>query len=154
MIRTYLRDLIDEHEPITESNTNNNSNNNNNNNNNNSNNSNSNNNNNNNSNSNNRAEWKIQLIIKNNFVSDTCTIYLASKPVEIFMGTNIENVIDTLFNTILNRIQQAMETSNEGGSGSTHDSVGLLYYHFQRIDIRRGESYIVSPDWITVKKQQ
>ena len=45
-----------------------------------------------------------------------------------------------------------METSNERGSGFTHDSVGLLYYHFQRIDIRRGESYTVSPDWIANKK--
>ena len=70
------------------------------------------------------------------------------------MGSNTENIIDidTLFNTILNRIQQSMETSNERGSGFTHDSVGLLYYHFQRIDIRRGESYIVSPDWIASKK--
>ena len=31
-----------------------------------------------------------------------------------------------------------METSNERGSGFTHDSVRLLYYYFQRIDIRRG----------------
>ena len=45
-----------------------------------------------------------------------------------------------------------METSNERGSGFTHDSVGLLYYYFQRIDIRRGESYIVSPDWIASTK--
>ena len=45
-----------------------------------------------------------------------------------------------------------METSNERGSGFTHDSVGLLYYYFQRIDIRRGRSYIVSPDWIASKK--
>ena len=112
---------------------------------------------NNSNNSNNRAEWKIQLIIKNIFISvknfeDTRTIYSASKPVEIFMGSDTENIIDTLFNTILNKIQQAMETSNERGSGFTHDSVGLLYYHFQRIDIRRGESYIVSPDWIASKK--
>ena len=57
-----------------------------------------------------------------------------------------------LFNTILNRIQQAMETSNERGSGFTHDSIGLLYYHFQRIDIRRGEPYIVSPNWIASEK--
>ena len=28
----------------------------------------------------------------------------------------------------------------------------LLYYQFQRIDIRRGESYLVSPDWIASKK--
>ena len=84
-------------------------------------------------------------IIKNNFISvkdfedthtDTQTdLHSASKPVEIFIGSNTENVIDTLFNTILNKIQQSMETSNERGSRFTHDSVGLLYYHFQRIDI-------------------
>ena len=68
------------------------------------------------------------------------------------MSSNTENIINTLFNTILNQIQQAVETSNERGSRFTHDSVGLLYYHFQRIDIRRGESYIVSPDWIASKK--
>ena len=45
-----------------------------------------------------------------------------------------------------------METSNERGSGFTHDSFGLLYYYFQRIDIRWGGSYIVSPDWIASKK--
>ena len=53
------------------------------------------------------------------------------------------------FNTISNRMQQAIETSNERGSGFTHDIVGLLYYHFQRLDMRRGESYI---DWIASKK--
>ena len=105
----------------------------------------------------NGAEWKIQLIMKNNFISvkdfeDTRTIYSASTPLEIFMGS--KNIIDTLFNTILSRIQRAMETSNERGSGFTHDSVGLLYYHFQKIDIRRDESYIMSPNWIASKKQQ
>ena len=68
------------------------------------------------------------------------------------MGSKTENIIDTLFNTTLNKIQQATETSNERGSGFTRDSVGLLYYHFRRIDIRRGESYIMSPDWIANKK--
>ena len=67
------------------------------------------------------------------------------------MGSDTENVIDTLFNTILNRVQQAMETSNERRSGFTHESVALLYYYFQRIDIRRAESYIISPDWISKK---
>ena len=70
----------------------------------------------------------------------------------MFMGSEKENIIDTLFNTILNEIQQAMETSNERVSGLTHDSVGLLYYHFQRIGIRGAESYITSPDWIANKK--
>ena len=86
------------------------------------------------------------------YFEDTRTIYSESKQVEIFKGSDTENIIDALFNTILNKIQQAVETSNERGSRFTHDSVGLLYYHFQRIDIRRGESYIMSPDWIVSKK--
>ena len=68
------------------------------------------------------------------------------------MSADTENIIDILFNTILNRIQQAMETSNKRESGFTHDSVGLLYSHFQKIEIIRTESYIVSPDWIASKK--
>ena len=68
------------------------------------------------------------------------------------MSADTENIIDTLFNTILNRIQQAMETSNKRESGFTHDSVGLLYSHFQKIEIISTESYIVSPNWIASKK--
>ena len=67
------------------------------------------------------------------------------------MSNDTENAIDTLFNKILDRIQQAIET-NQKGSGFTHESVALLYYYFQKIDIRRGESYIISPDWIASKK--
>ena len=135
VIRPYLRDLINEHKPTVELNNNNTDNNNN-------------NNNNNNNGENDRKEWKIQLVMKNSFISvkdfeDTCTIYSASKPVEIFMGSNTEDAIDTLFNTILNRIQQAIETSNERGSGFIHESIALLHYYFQKTDIRRRESYII-----------
>ena len=52
----------------------------------------------------------------------------------------------------MQRFQRAQETSNERGSGFIPDGVELLYYHFQRIDFRRAESYIVSPDWIASKK--
>ena len=100
MIRPYLRDLINEHRPIMELNNNtNNSNNNTNNSNNNANNNSSNNTSNSNNEENDRAEWKIQLVLQNNFISDkdfedTCTIYSASKPVEIFVGSDTENAID------------------------------------------------------------
>ena len=80
------------------------------------------------------------------------TIYSASEPVEIFMGSDTEDVIDTLFNTILQRFQQAQETSNDKGSEFIPESVELLYYYFQKINIRRAESYIMSPDWIVNKK--
>ena len=104
-----------------------------------------NNNNSNNSNShsnNNRAEWKIQLTMQNSCIStksfeETRTIYTKNEPIEIFMGSNTEDVIDKLFNTLLQRFQNAQETSNERGSEFIPDSVELLYYHFQRIDIRK-----------------
>ena len=83
---------------------------------------------------------------------ETRAIYTKSEPVEIFMGSNTEDAIDKLFNTLLQRFQNAQETSNERGSEFIPDSVELLYYHFQRIDIRRAESYIMSPDWIASKK--
>ena len=103
VIRPYLRNLINDNKPIMELSNNNNNNNNN------------NNTNTTNTTNSNRAEWKIQLIIKNNFISvkdfdDTRTIYSASISVEIFMGSDTENMFDTLFYTILNKIQQAMET--------------------------------------------
>ena len=82
----------------------------------------------------------------------TRTIYTKSEPLEIFMGSHTKDVIDKLFNTLLQRFQNAQETSNERGSEFIPDSVELLYYHFQRKDIRRAESYIISPDWIARTK--
>ena len=69
--------------------------------------------------------------MQNNFISDkdfedTCAIYSVSRPVEIFMGS------DTLVNTILDRIQQAIDTWNERESGFTHESVALLSFSKNR----------------------
>ena len=122
MIRSYLRDLRNNHKPTTELN------------------------NEEDNSDTERGEWKIQLVLQNNCIStkefeETCTIYSASKP-----------VIDRLFDTTLQRFQQAIETSNERGSQFTHESVVLLYYYFQKIDIRRAESYIASADWLVNKE--
>ena len=67
------------------------------------------------------------------------------------MGSDTKDVINTLFNTILQRFQQAQETSNDKGSEFIPESVELLYYYFQKINIRRAESYIMSPDWLVNK---
>ena len=67
------------------------------------------------------------------------------------MGSNIDDAIDRLFDTLLQRFQQAIETSNKRGSGFTHESVALLYYYFMKIKIQRAESYIKSPEWLENK---
>ena len=46
------------------------------------------------------------------------------------MGIDTEDVIDTLFNTIFQRFQQAQETSNDKRSELIPESVELLYYYF------------------------
>ena len=38
------------------------------------------------------------------------------------------------------------------GSEFNFDSVDLLYYHLQKISLKRGRSYIDSPEWL-IKKQ-
>ena len=53
-----------------------------------------------------------------------------SEPVEIFMGSDTENVIDTLFNALLQRFKKSQETSNERGSEFIPDGVKLLEYDF------------------------
>ena len=65
-----------------------------------------NNNNDNNDNNTDRGEWKIQLSIIISCIStkrfnEKRTMHLKSKAVEVFMGRDTVNVIDTLFNTLL-----------------------------------------------------
>ena len=136
MIRPDLRDFINRHKPIDTLNNNTDNNNNNNNNDtdntnntnntnniNNINNSNNNDDNNNNNNNNNntdtnnntdRGEWKIMLIIYIEYIStksfnETRTMHPKSRQVEVYIGSDTEYVIDTLFKCF----QLIQETSNE-----------------------------------------
>ena len=97
------------------------------------------------------------IVIQNNCIStkdfeETHIMYSASKPVEIFIGSDTNDTINRLVDTLLQRFQQAIETSNARGSRFTHESVALLYYYFQKIEIKRAESYITSPDWLAHKE--
>ena len=72
------------------------------------------------------AEWKIQLVMLNNCVSskhfeETPHLYSASKPVEIFMDSNTDDIVDELFDTILQRFQKSRETSNKRGNKFIHE---------------------------------
>ena len=67
------------------------------------------------------------------------------------MGSDTNETIDELFNTLLKRFQKAIVASQINRSKFTNESVILLYYYFQKISIRRAESYIKSPDWLVNK---
>ena len=126
MIRPYLRDLINDHKPSTKLN------------------------NEANDSDTERGEWKIQLVMQNNFISLKMLTILAPYIQQIsqhkFLWAATQMIaIDELFDTILQRFQQAIEISNEKGSEFNYESVALLYYYFQKIEIRRAEHILRLP---------
>ena len=78
-------------------------------------------------------------------------IYSPSNNVEILMGSETDDIINELFESLLQRFPEVRETSNNKGSEFIHESVGLLYYCFHKIDLKRGESYVDSPEWLKNK---
>ena len=74
----------------------------------------------------------IKCIYTKSF-NETCTMHPKSKQVEVYMDSNTENVINTLFNTFLQNFQLIQE--NERGSNFIPDSVKLLEFELHKIDI-------------------
>ena len=103
------------------------------------------------------GEWKIQLVMLNRCISSknfekTHSVYSASDNIEIFMDSDTDEVINRLFDTMLQKLQEARETSFERGSEFIFENVDLLYYYFHRIDMRRSGSYTETPEWLKNKK--
>ena len=78
--------------------------------------------------------------------------YSTSNNIEIPMGSDTDEVMDKLFDTLLQRFLEAKEISFEKGSEFIFENVDLLYYYFQKIDIRKTGSYIETPKWLKNKK--
>ena len=103
-----------------------------------------------------RREWEIQLTIQINFISskdskETCTMHTKSHNREIMMGNETDEIIEKLFEPLLQNYQKDLEGSMRK-SEFVRDSIGLLYYHLQKIGLKRGGSYIDSPEWLKNKK--
>ena len=60
-------------------------------------------------------------------------------------------VVNEVFESLCSRYQGNLETSMRG-SDFIFDSVQLMYYKCHKVNFRRGDSYIDSPDWIKKKK--
>ena len=105
------------------------------------------------------GEWKIQLTMSINFISskdsgETCNMHTKSDSIEIMVSSETDDIIDELFESLLQKYQEGLEESMKG-SEFIFDSVDLLYYHLQRTSLTRiGSSYIDSPKWLKIKKQQ
>ena len=103
-----------------------------------------------------KGEWKIQLSMRVIFVSftnanETREMYSKRDSVKIMSGIETEDIINELVNTFHKRYQEGLETKMSGSS-FTFDRIDLLEYHFHKISLNRGSSYIESPEWIINKR--
>ena len=103
-----------------------------------------------------RREREIQLTMQINFISckdfeETRTMYTKSHNIEIITGNKTDEIIEKFFESLLQNYQKDLEESMRG-SEFVCDSIDLLYYHLQKIRLKRGGSYIDSPKWLKNKK--
>ena len=60
------------------------------------------------------------------------------------MGNETDEIIEKMFDSLLQKYQEGLEELMRG-SRFIRDSVDLLYYHLQKISLKRGRSYTDSP---------
>ena len=102
-----------------------------------------------------RREWKIQLTMEINFISfkdseETRSMLTKSHNIAIMVGNKTDRIIEKLFESLLQNYKKDLEESMRG-SQFVRDSIDLLYYHLRRISLKRGGSYVDSPNWLKNK---
>ena len=104
-----------------------------------------------------KGEWKVQLTIEVNFISlkpgsnETRIMYKKSDNIEIMFGDDNDDIIEQLFESLLQKFEENLQNKMRG-SEFEFDDVNFLYYNFNKTSINRGGSYIDSPKWLKDKK--
>ena len=83
-----------------------------------------------------KDEWKIQLIMKINFISSkdsekTHPMHTASDNKEIMKCNEAEEIIEKLFTSLLEKYQKGLEEKMKG-SQFVYDSINLLHYKLHK----------------------
>ena len=91
-----------------------------------------------------QGEWKIQLTMTINFFSskdseETHIMHTNSDNIDIMMGNETDEIIEELFQPLLQKYQEGLEELMKG-SELIFDSVDLLYYNLNKISLNRGGS--------------
>ena len=103
-----------------------------------------------------QSEWKIQLTMAIHFISfkdsnETRTMDTKSNNVEIMMGSETDEIIEEIFESLLQSYQTNLEESMRG-SEFVYDSVYALHYNLNKVSLSRDGSDIDSPKWLKNKK--
>ena len=81
------------------------------------------------------------------------TISTKGHNIEIMVGNETNATIEALFKSLLQRYQEGLKRSMRGREFG-FDSVDLLYYKLHKLGLNRVRSYIDSPKWLNIKRQQ
>ena len=105
---------------------------------------------------NNSNEQKVQLNMDINFINindqeKSHAFHVKSDNGEITQATNTYDTTNELINPFFPQYQRE-EQILRGGSDYVFGSVDILGIHFHNIILRRGRSYMESPEWIPSKK--
>ena len=79
------------------------------------------------------------------------TMHTKNNNIEIMMGSETDEIIEELFESLLHKYQEGLEEKLRGSEFVFH-SVDLLYYKIHKISLNRGGWYIDSPKWLKNKK--
>ena len=99
----------------------------------------------------------MQLTIEVNFISlkpgsdETRIMYTRSDNVEIMFGNDNDDIIEQLFESLLQKYEENLQNKIRG-SEFEFDGINFLYYDFNKTSINRGGSYIDSPKWLKDRK--
>ena len=101
-------------------------------------------------------EWKIQLNVSVNFIScndtgEIRTFFAWSDNEEIRSGNETDDIINRLIKSFLTNYQNEKKILRNG-SNFVFESADLLSYHIDKANLKRGKSYIKSPEWIINKR--
>ena len=90
---------------------------------------------------------QISFISSKGNSDETRTMHTKSNNVEIMMGSEAHEIIESL----LQRYQKGLEELMRG-SEFIFEGVDALYYDLNKVNLSRGGSYIDSPEWLKNKK--
>ena len=86
-----------------------------------------------------------------NDTGEICTVFVWSDNDEIRLGNETDDIVKRLISSFLNNYQKE-ELILRNGSNFLFERVDLLSYHIHKRSLKKGNSYIKSPDWIANKK--
>ena len=92
---------------------------------------------------------KINFISSRNFI-EIRDMYSKSNNIEITMGSNTNEIIKNLFNSLLRRYHEGLQVSMRGRE-FVFDYVESLNYIFHKADLKTSGSYTETPEWIQSK---